>query len=87
MRVDLRDAAKPPQTWFAGENVFVGEPIFVPSAERDDEGHVVAIVSDGAAQRSTLIVLDAAKLEAGPLARVPMPLLPYAFHGTWDRAQ
>lgn len=87
LRVDLRDVAKPPQTWFAGENVFVGEPVFVPSAERDDEGHVVAIVSDGTSERSTLIVLDAANLEDGPIARVPMPLLPYAFHGTWDRAQ
>lgn len=84
VRVDLRDRSKPPQLWWAGENVFVGEPVFAPSTDRDDAGHVLAVVSDGAAERSTLIVLDAANLEAGPLAKVPVPLLPYAFHGTWD---
>ncbi len=84
LRVDLRDPARPPQVWCAGEDVFVGEPIFVPSVEREDAGHVVALVSDGLAGRSQLVILDASKLDAGPVARVPMPLLPYAFHGTWD---
>jgi carotenoid cleavage dioxygenase-like enzyme len=84
LRVDLRDPARPPQVWSAGEHVFVGEPLFVPSPERDDAGHVVALLSDGVAGRSELAVFDAAALDAGPVARVPMPLLPYAFHGTWD---
>ena len=86
LRVDLRDPSRPPQLWSTRENLFVGEPVFVPSAERDDAGHVVVIISDGLAGCSSLVILDASNLEAGPVARVPMPLLPYAFHGTWDGA-
>ncbi|MBE2253506.1 MAG: carotenoid oxygenase family protein [Myxococcus sp.] len=84
LRVDLRDVERPPTLWSAGGDVFVGEPIFVPSPEHDEQGHVVVIVSDGLAQRTRLVVLDAANLEAGPVAQVPLPLLPIAFHGTWD---
>jgi all-trans-8'-apo-beta-carotenal 15,15'-oxygenase len=87
LRVDLRDPERPPQLFFAGEDVFVGEPIFVPSKERDDRGHVVVILAHGQEERSSLVVLDASDLEAGPVARAPLPLLPYAFHGTWDAAK
>ncbi len=84
IRVDLRDPERPPALWTVGENAFVGEPLFVPTPGRDDEGHVLAVVSEGLSARSTLVVFDASKLEAGPCARVPLPLLPYAFHGTWE---
>lgn len=84
LRVDLRDPARPPQLWCAGDDVFVGEPIFVPSPEHDDRGHVLVILSHGLSERSTLVVLDASNLEAGPVASIPLPLLPYAFHGTWE---
>ncbi len=87
LRVDLRQPGQPPQLWRADEDVFVGEPVFVPSAEREDAGFVVVMLSDGLAGRSSLVILDASNLETGPIARVPMPLLPYAFHGTWDSAQ
>lgn len=85
LRVDLADLERPAQVWTPGGGAFVGEPVFVPSPERDADGHVLVVVSDGAAGRSTLVVLDAARLDAGPLAQVPLPLLPYAFHGAWDR--
>jgi all-trans-8'-apo-beta-carotenal 15,15'-oxygenase len=84
LRVDLMDPQRPPQVWTAPDGAFVGEPVFVPSLTRDDEGHVLAMVSDGTAGRSTLAVLDASNVAAGPVARVPLPLLPYAFHGSWD---
>lgn len=86
VRVDLEDPARPPQLWTPGNGTFVGEPVFVPSPERDAEGHVLVVVSDGTAGRSSLVVLDAAKVDQGPLAEVPLPLLPYAFHGSWDVA-
>ncbi len=83
LRVDLRDLGRPPQVWTAPENVFVGEPLFAPSADADDAGHVLVLTSDGLGERSTLCVFDAAQVANGPVAQVPMPLLPYAFHGTW----
>jgi all-trans-8'-apo-beta-carotenal 15,15'-oxygenase len=84
LRVDLRDFERPVQVWTASENVFVGEPLYAPAADRDDAGHVLAVTSDGVRGESALVVLDANDLAAGPLARVPMPLLPYGFHGTWE---
>lgn len=86
IRVDLRDPAAPLQLWTAADNVFVGEPIFVPALDRDDAGHVLVILTDGLRERSTLAVFDATNISAGPVAAVPLPLLPLAFHGCWDSA-
>lgn len=62
---------------------FVGEPIFVPDAACPAQGHVLAVLTDGAREVSTLAVFDATRLAHGPLATVPLPLLPLAFHGSW----
>ncbi|MFE8596299.1 carotenoid oxygenase family protein [Archangium violaceum] len=83
-RVDLMDPERPTDVWTAPENVFVGEPIFAPSAERDDAGHLLAMLYDGLREVSTLAIFDAKSLSSGPVARIPMPLMPYAFHGAWD---
>jgi len=85
LRVDLLDPERPPALWTAPADVFVGEPIFVPDPARPEAGHVLAILSEPHAGRTTLAVFDAQALQAGPLARVPLPLLPVAFHGAWDR--
>lgn len=86
IRVDLLDPERPSTLWTAPADVFVGEPIFVPDAERVDAGHVLAILSDGNAARTTLAIFDALALAAGPTATVELPLLPIAFHGDWDGA-
>jgi all-trans-8'-apo-beta-carotenal 15,15'-oxygenase len=86
IRVDLDDVERPPHVWTAGPDVFLGEPIFVPSPENGAEGHVVVVASDGARGSSTLSIFDAMNLPSGPIAEVPLPLLPYGFHGAWDRA-
>jgi all-trans-8'-apo-beta-carotenal 15,15'-oxygenase len=83
VRVDLHDRSAPPQLWTAPAGSFVGEPIYVPHA---DGGHVLVIVSDPLQNRSTLAILQAGKLDAGPVARIHVPLLPMAFHGDWDPA-
>ncbi len=82
--LDLWDLERPPQLWTSAQDTFVGEPLFVPSPERPEAGWVVAMTSDGLSQRSTLGVFDANALAAGPVARIQLPLLPYAFHGQWD---
>lgn len=86
VRIDLADRDRPPALFSVPEHAFVGEPVFVPHAERPDAGHVLAIVTRALDARSELVVLDALALERGPLAVVPLPLLPIAFHGDWDPA-
>jgi beta,beta-carotene 9',10'-dioxygenase len=61
---------------------FPGEPIFVPDPGRDaeDEGVVISLVLDGAAERSFFLFLDAKSF--GERARVSLPLfIPQGFHG------
>lgn len=79
IRVDLANRAEP-SIWTAGQDVFVGEPLIAPS---DDGEHVLALLSDGTADETTLVILDAEDLASGPVAEVPLPLLPVAFHGDW----
>ena len=86
IRVDLVDRERPPTLWTAPADTFVGEPIFVPRPGEPDAGHVLALVTRGLDQRTDLVVLDARALDRGPVARVPLPLLPVAFHGDWDGA-
>ena len=86
IRVDLLDRERPSMLWTAPADVFVGEPVFVPDAERPNAGHILAILSDGIANRTTLAIFDALALDAGPIAAIAMPLLPIAFHGDWDGA-
>jgi carotenoid cleavage dioxygenase-like enzyme len=73
------------QTWSApGE--YPGEPVFVarPGAEAEDDGVLLSVVLDSAAQRSYLLVLDASDLSE--LARAEAPhVIPYGFHGDFAR--
>jgi len=87
-RVDNIDRARPTEVWCAREGQFVGEPVFAPrpgGCDLDD-GWVVAVVYDGAANRSQLCVFDSRALPNGPIAAVPLPLQPYGFHGFWESA-
>jgi|LNFM01.2.fsa_nt_gb all-trans-8'-apo-beta-carotenal 15,15'-oxygenase len=84
LRVDTREPEAQAQVWTAPEDVFVGEPLFAPDATHADKGHVMAILSDGIREQTTLVVFDASAISAGPIASVPLPLMPIAFHGEWD---
>ncbi|MDX1650634.1 MAG: carotenoid oxygenase family protein, partial [Myxococcota bacterium] len=69
-----------------GEGVRPGEPVFVPDPDgsADDEGWVLTYVHDENRGESALVVLDASRFEAPPVARVPLPRrVPYGFHGSW----
>jgi carotenoid cleavage dioxygenase-like enzyme len=61
---------------------YPGEPVFVPrpSGTAEDDGVVLSVVLDPAANRSFLLVLDAASFEER--ARAPVPhAIPFGFHG------
>lgn len=66
--------------WDAGPDQFSQEPIFVPrpGATEEDDGWVLTMVYDCHSDRSQLVILDASKLKAGPVARIKLPhRIPY----------
>ena len=85
IRVELGDT-RAEQLWTAPDGAFVGEPLFAPSATDPREGHVLVLTTDGRSEKTTLEIFDAGALEAGPVASIPLPLLPVAFHGEWVSA-
>lgn len=71
-----------------GPGRWTSEPLFVPRPDgtADDDGWVVATVYDPARRASDAVVLDARRLEDGPLCTVHLPVnTGVSFHGTWRR--
>jgi carotenoid cleavage dioxygenase-like enzyme len=81
VKVDVE--ARTTTLWQAPE-AYPGEPVFVgaPNAVAEDEGVVLSVVLDGAAERSYLLVLDAQTFTEQ--ARVVLPnIIPFHFHGQY----
>ena len=73
--------------WF-GSGRWGSEAPFAPrpGGTAEDDGWLVSFVHDEVEQRSEVVVLDAADLAAGPVARVLLPArVPIGFHATWVR--
>ena len=69
-----------------GPDRYPGEFVFVPAAadSAEDEGWLMGLVIDAAAETTELAILDARAFEAPPLARVRIPhRIPPGFHGNW----
>ncbi|MBW2385918.1 MAG: carotenoid oxygenase family protein, partial [Deltaproteobacteria bacterium] len=84
VRVDV-ERGKEHCYWFP-ENEFVGEPIFVPARPdaAEDEGHVLMHVYAADDHTTHLAILDAQRIEEGPIARAHFDHhIPAAFHGIW----
>lgn len=78
------DAGTTVSSWDAGPRVFVTAPQFVARGAAEDDGWVLAWTHDAAADRGELVVLDAADLARGPVARLALPgPLPPASHVGW----
>ena len=55
-----------------------------PTGPAEAEGVVMTYVYDRGAGTSSLVVLDARDVGAGPIARIRLPQrVPYGFHATW----
>jgi carotenoid cleavage dioxygenase-like enzyme len=67
---------------------YPGEPVFVaaPGSEDEDAGVLLSVVLDADAQRSFLLVLDAADLHELARAEVPHHI-PFSFHGQFARGE
>jgi len=79
-------------TVWSEPGVYVSEPVFVareppvtPTVETDrpeDDGVILSVVLDTDAERSALVVLDAASFSE--IARAELPtVFPFGFHGQW----
>jgi beta,beta-carotene 9',10'-dioxygenase len=84
VKIDTHDGAA--LTW-AERGCYPGEPVFVarPDAQDEDDGVLLSVVLDAAAESSFLLVLDAADLRELARARVPHHI-PFGFHGQFARA-
>ena len=72
------------RTW-SEPDAYPGEPLFVPAPEgQEDEGVVLSVVLDARAERSFLVVLDAATFAERARAPTPHPI-PFGFHGQFYR--
>ncbi len=77
--------------WF-GPGRWGSEAPFAPRNDNvdraEDDGYLVSFVQDEAADRSEVVVLDAADLAAGPIARVLLrQRVPIGFHAAWVRGE
>jgi carotenoid cleavage dioxygenase len=73
------------QTWRFSPGVGGSEPAFAPriGATSEDDGYVIVFTTDPEG-KSEVQVLAARDFEAGPIARIPLPVrVPAGFHGTW----
>ncbi len=71
-----------------GEGRWGSESPFAPrdNSTGEDDGYLVAFVTDERDQHSEVEILDASDIAAGPVARVVLPQrVPLGFHATWVR--
>lgn len=67
-------------------NRLAGEATFIPRRAngREDDGYLATFVFDPANRTSDLVLLDAAHIDAKPLAVIRLPQrVPQGLHGTW----
>ena len=75
------DSGQIDQTIFAPGSYPV-EPIYVPSSNGSD--WILTVVFDGNKDQSTVQILQADNLAAGPICVLELPeIIPFSFHGTW----
>ncbi|KAG6368751.1 hypothetical protein INS49_002965 [Diaporthe citri] len=92
-RCDDRYTGKPynhafraPLVWKAGEHTTVGEPCFVPRSADSPEGdgYLFTRCQDQKTGYGSLAILDAADINAGPVAVIELPFRDHdGVHGQW----
>jgi all-trans-8'-apo-beta-carotenal 15,15'-oxygenase len=89
MKLDARSGVV--TRYAPGSGQHPSEAVFVPreraSAETEDDGWLLTLVLDAKRRTSHLQILDAARLEDGPIARCHFDhVIPFGFHGAWAPA-
>lgn len=71
-------------SWLPGPWLAAGEGVFAPVGAGEGEGYIVGFVTDRRTMTSSLAVLDALDMAAGPVAWIDLPQrVPVGFHGAW----
>jgi carotenoid cleavage dioxygenase len=71
-------------SWLPGAWLAAGEGVFAAAGPDEGEGYILGIVTDRRTMASSLVVLDAMDMSAGPVAWVDLPQrVPVGFHGAW----
>jgi carotenoid cleavage dioxygenase-like enzyme len=74
------------ELWQPPTHVHAGEWLFVPSVGDDgeDAGYLLTFLHDESSGVSSLAIVDATNVRAGPIATIDLPQrVPYGFHATW----
>ena len=89
LKIDIENGVE--GRWQCGMHRFLGEPIFIPNVEKneqlhfkEDHGWVIAAVYDAIKATTFLVILDAEDVGSGPICTIDIKRqLPYGFHGSW----
>jgi len=84
LKLDLETGDR--QIYSVAPRGFGGEPLFVPrpGGEAEDDGWILILVYEADRHRSSLHILDARDIEAGPIAKLNLRgHIPYALHGSF----
>jgi carotenoid cleavage dioxygenase-like enzyme len=76
--------------FYAGDECGVQEPVFVPrpGSHVEGDGYVMALVNRLSEMRNDLVILDAQRVDAPPLAMIRLPMrLRNGLHGIWVERQ
>jgi all-trans-8'-apo-beta-carotenal 15,15'-oxygenase len=83
IKLDLENNTQ--EYWLPEAYEFCGEPMYASREGGDnceDGGYILSILYNGKDERSELVVLKAADIIAGPIARVPIGVaVPHGYHG------
>ncbi|KAI4354753.1 hypothetical protein L6164_003596 [Bauhinia variegata] len=76
------------QTWSVGSRRFVGEPMFVPTGDGEDDGYLLVVEYAVSVQRCYLVILNPKRIGKSNalVARIEVPRhlnFPLGFHGVW----
>jgi carotenoid cleavage dioxygenase-like enzyme len=87
VRMDVQ--TKSFQKWNAGPDVSLAEPVFAPKSvkSREGEGYLLGVAYNlKERMRSDLLILDAERVQEGPIAKVKLPVqCSPQVHGWWVR--
>jgi carotenoid cleavage dioxygenase len=77
------------KTWWAGPQSICQEPCFVPrhKGSGEGDGYIIALVDNLITNYSDLVILDAQRIDDGPIARAKLPVrIRSGLHGNWADA-